>query len=152
MDLKEVKGKLIELIKEDLKKKIQEMQRDFQLARESRNSDTKSSAGDKFETGREMMQKEMDKCSMMIDLYQNQWNIMDQIKIQNTSKFIDQGNLIFTDKGNYLLSIGLGKIELERESYFIISVDSPIGSLLKGKSIGDSIVFRDNSFKITNIF
>jgi hypothetical protein len=151
MDLKEVKVKLIELIKEDLKKKIQEMQRDFQLARESRNSDTKSSAGDKFETGREMMQKEMDKCSMMIDLYQNQWNTMDQIKIQNTSKFIDKGSLIFTDKGNYLLSIGLGKIELERESYFIISIDSPIGSLLKGKSIGDIIVFRDNNIKITNI-
>jgi hypothetical protein len=152
MDLKEVKVKLIELIKEDLKKKIQEMQRDFQLARESRNSDTKSSAGDKFETGREMMQKEMDKCSMMIDLYQNQWNTLDQIKLKNRSKFVDQGSLILTDKGNYLLSIGLGKIEVERESYFIISIDSPIGSLLKGKSIGDSIVFRDNSFKITNIF
>lgn len=151
MDLKEVKGKLIELIKEDLKKKIQDMQRDFQLARESRNSDTKSSAGDKFETGRQMMQKEMDKCSMMIDLYQNQWNTLDQIKLQNTPKFIDQGSLILTDKGNYLLSIGLGKIELERESYFIISVDSPIGSLLKGKSIGDKIVFRENSIKITNI-
>jgi len=152
MDLKEVKVKLIELIKEDLKKKIEEMQKDFQLARESRNSDTKSSAGDKFETGREMMQKEMDKCSMMIDLYQNQWNTLDQIKLQNNSKFIDQGSLIFTDKGNYLLSIGLGKIELEQQSYFIISIDSPIGSLLKGKSIGDTIVFRDNSFKITNIF
>jgi hypothetical protein len=151
MDLKEVKVKLIELIKEDLKKKIQEMQRDFQLARESRNSDTKSSAGDKFETGREMMQKEMDKCSMMIDLYQNQWNTLDQIKLQNTSKLIDQGSLILTDKGNYLLSIGLGKIEVERESYFIISIDSPIGSLLKGKSIGDIIVFRDNNIKITNI-
>jgi hypothetical protein len=151
MDLKEVKVKLIELIKEDLKKKIQEMQRDFQLARESRNSDTKSSAGDKFETGREMMQKEMDKCSMMIDLYQNQWNTLDQIKLQNTSKLIDQGSLILTDKGNYLLSIGLGKIEVERESYFIISIDSPIGSLLKGKGIGDIIVFRDNNIKITNI-
>ena len=151
MDLKEVKVKLIELIKEDLKKKIQEMQRDFQLARESRNSDTKSSAGDKFETGREMMQKEMDKCSMMIDLYQNQWNTLDQIKLQNTSKLIDQGSLILTDKGNFLLSIGLGKIEVERESYFIISIDSPIGSLLKGKSIGDTIVFRDNNIKITNI-
>jgi hypothetical protein len=151
MDLKEVKVKLIELIKEDLKKKIQEMQRNFQLARESRNSDTKSSAGDKFETGREMMQKEMDKCSMMIDLYQNQWNTLDQIKLQNTSKLIDQGSLILTDKGNYLLSIGLGKIEVERESYFIISIDSPIGSLLKGKSIGDIIVFRDNNIKITNI-
>jgi hypothetical protein len=151
MDLKEVKVKLIELIKEDLKKKIQEMQRDFQLARESRNSDTKSSAGDKFETGREMMQKEMDKCSMMIDLYQNQWNTLDQIKLKNRSKFVDQGSLILTDKGNYLLSIGLGKIEVERESYFIISIDSPIGSLLKGKSIGDIIVFRDNNIKITNI-
>jgi hypothetical protein len=151
MDLKEVKVKLIELIKEDLKKKIQEMQRDFQLARESRNSDTKSSAGDKFETGREMMQKEMDKCSMMIDLYQNQWNTLDQIKLKNRSKFVDQGSLILTDKGNYLLSIGLGKIELERESYFIISIDSPIGSLLKGKGIGDIIVFRDNNIKITNI-
>jgi hypothetical protein len=151
MDLKEVKGKLIELIKENLKKKIQDMHKDFQLARESRNSDTKSSAGDKFETGREMMQKEMDKCSMMIDLYQNQWNTMDQIKIQNTSKLIDQGSLIMTDKGNYLLSIGLGKIELDRESYFIISLDSPIGSLLKGKGIGDKIIFRDNAIKITNI-
>jgi hypothetical protein len=151
MDLKEVKVKLIELIKEDLKKKIQEMQRDFQLARESRNSDTKSSAGDKFETGREMMQKEMDKCSMMIDLYQNQWNTLDQIKLKNRSKFVDQGSLILTDKGNYLLSIGLGKIEVERESYFIISIDSPIGSLLKGKGIGDIIVFRDNNIKITNI-
>jgi hypothetical protein len=151
MDLKEVKVKLIELIKEDLKKKIQEMQRDFQLARESRNSDTKSSAGDKFETGREMMQKEMDKCSMMIDLYQNQWNTLDQIKLKNRSKFVDQGSLILTDKGNYLLSIGLGKIELEQQSYFIISIDSPIGSLLKGKSIGDIIVFRDNNIKITNI-
>lgn len=151
MDLKEIKVKLIELIKEDLKEKIQEIQRDFQLARESRNSDTKSSAGDKFETGREMMQKEMDKCSMMIDLYQNQWNIMNQIKPLNKSKIADLGSLLLTDKGNYLLSFGLGKIEMNKESFFVISLDSPIGSLLKGKVIGDKILFRNNSIEIKNI-
>ncbi|MFM6948625.1 MAG: 3-oxoacyl-ACP synthase [Aquirufa sp.] len=150
MDWKVVKGKLIELIKEDLKQKIQEMERDFQLARESRNSDTKSSAGDKFETGREMMQKEMDKCAMMIDLYKNQLTIMDQIK-QKTSILADQGSLIITDKAQYLLSIGLGKVILENQTYFIISADSPIGSLLKGKSIGHKIKFRDNSFEILQI-
>ena len=151
MDLKEIKVKLIELIKEDLEKKIQEMQRDFQLARESRNSDTKSSAGDKFETGREMMQKEMDKCSMMIDLYKIQLSTMNQIKEEKTSQLVEQGSLIVTNKANYLLSIGLGKMELERQPYFIISIDSPIGSLLKGKSVGDKINFRDNTIEIINI-
>jgi hypothetical protein len=151
MDLKKVKVKLIELIKEDLEKKIQEMERDFQLARESRNSDTKSSAGDKFETGREMMQKEIDKCSMMIDLYKIQLSTMNQIKEEKTAQLAEQGSLIVTNKGNYFLSIGLGKIELERQFYFVISTDSPIGALLKGKKIGDKVIFRDNSIEIKQI-
>ncbi|MHA8066369.1 3-oxoacyl-ACP synthase [Aquirufa sp. ROCK2-A2] len=151
MQSKELKGKLIDLIKEDLKKKIEEMKRDFQLARESRNSDTKSSAGDKFETGREMMQKEMDKCAMMIDMHQLQLNTMDQIKELKTSTKIEKGSLIQTNQGNYLLSIGLGKLELEGKPYFVISTDSPIGSLLKGKKTGDKIVFRGNTIEILQI-
>jgi len=45
----------------DLDKRIKSAKEFIESAKESRDNDTKSSAGDKFETGREMMQMEIDK-------------------------------------------------------------------------------------------
>jgi hypothetical protein len=55
-----------------LQERMEQGQKDYHLAKESRDSDTKSSAGDKFETGREMMQREMDKISATLDMQKSQ--------------------------------------------------------------------------------
>jgi peroxiredoxin family protein len=59
--MKSKKSEIHANLRSILEKTLEEAQREYVLAKESRDSDTKSSAGDKFETGREMMQKEMDK-------------------------------------------------------------------------------------------
>jgi hypothetical protein len=125
--------------------------KDYELAKESRDSDTKSSAGDKFETGREMMQREMDKISASIDQSKNQLNFLSKINLNRPYSTVDLGCLIITDQGIYYISIGLGKVEINAEIIYAISLDSPIGQLLKGKRVGDELEFRGKTLKINQL-
>ena len=125
--------------------------KDYELAKESRDSDTKSSAGDKFETGREMMQREMDKISASIDQSKNQLNFLSKINLNRPYSTVDLGCLIITDQGIYYISIGLGKVEINAEIIYAISLDSPIGQLFKGKRVGDILEFRGKTFKINQL-
>ena len=125
--------------------------KDYELAKESRDSDTKSSAGDKFETGREMMQREMDKISASIDQSKNQLNFLSKINLNRPCSTVDLGCLIITDQGIYYISIGLGKVEINAEIIYAISLDSPIGQLFKGKRVGDILEFRGKTLKINHL-
>ena len=125
--------------------------KDYELAKESRDSDTKSSAGDKFETGREMMQREMDKISASIDQSKNQLNFLSKINLNRPYSTVDIGCLIITDQGIYYISIGLGKVEINAEIIYAISLDSPIGQLFKGKRVGDELEFRGKTLKINQL-
>lgn len=125
--------------------------KDYELAKESRDSDTKSSAGDKFETGREMMQREMDKISASIDQSKNQLNFLSKINLNRPYSIVDIGCLIITDQDIYYISIGLGKVEINAEIIYAISLDSPIGQLFKGKRVGDILEFRGKTLKINHL-
>ena len=125
--------------------------KDYELAKESRDSDTKSSAGDKFETGREMMQREMDKISASIDQSKNQLNFLSKINLNRPYSIVDLGCLIITDQDIYYISIGLGKVEINAEIIYAISLDSPIGQLFKGKRVGDELEFRGKTLKINQL-
>jgi transcription elongation GreA/GreB family factor len=130
---------------------ILQAKRDYELAKDSRDSDTKSSAGDKFETGREMMQREMDKISASIDQYKNQVSLLSKINLTRSYPVVDLGSLITTDQGHYFVSIGLGKVEISDESIMVISLESPMGQLLKGKRTGDTFSFREKNITINQI-
>lgn len=145
------KVEIHETILKLLTNSIVQAKKDYELAKESRDSDTKSSAGDKFETGREMMQREMDKISASIDQSKNQVNFLSKINIYRNYSIADVGCLMKTDQGIYYISIGLGKIEINAESIYAISLDSPIGQLFKGKRVGDILEFRGKTFKINQL-
>jgi len=145
------KVEIHETILKLLTNSILQATRDYELAKESRDSDTKSSAGDKFETGREMMQREMDKISASIDQSKNQLNFLSKINLNRSYSIVDLGCLITTDQGIYYISIGLGKVEINAEIIYAISLDSPIGQLLKGKRVGDELEFRGKTLKINQL-
>lgn len=134
-----------------LLKEIEEGQKAFLLAQESRNSDTKSSAGDKFETGREMMQREMDKISMWIDLNQNHLTNLAKINFDRVSELVILGSLIRTENIDYLLGIGVGRIDIEGRNVFSISPESPIGIQFRGKKVGDLIELMGKKIEIKHI-
>ncbi len=114
-------------------------------------SETKSSAGDKHETGRAMLQLEMEKASQQIAVVQQMKEVLHRIKTSETSDVVRLGSLVHTDKGTYYLTISIGTVSVENETYFIISSSSPIGKLLLGKEVNDVIQFNGKQIKITQI-
>jgi transcription elongation GreA/GreB family factor len=111
-------------------------------------SDTKSSAGDKHETGRAMVQQELDKLeeqhAKLIALQQE----LERVPVERVFDRVAFGSLVLTDQGTYFVSIGLGRIELDGGSCFAISLASPIGQALKDKRAGDAIILNGRSIAI----
>ena len=106
-------------------------------------SETKSSAGDKHETGRAMIQLEMEKAGQQLTIVHQMKEILNKISLENTSEVICLGSLIITNKANYYLAISAGKITVEGMDYFAVSTNSPIGKQLLGKKVRAIIPFNN---------
>ena len=51
----------------------------------------------------------------------------------------------------FFISTGWGRIQIQDENYYVISIESPIGRLLKNKKEGDSIQFRNIAYDILSV-
>ncbi len=145
------KAEIHSVILQHLEERMEQGRKDFQLAKESRDSDTKSSAGDKFETGREMMQREMDKISAALDMQKNQLTRVQRISLNENKTRIGIGSYITTDAENYYVSVGLGKLTCRETAFYAISADSPLGELLMGKQVNDIIELRGRKITLKSI-
>ena len=114
-------------------------------------SETKSSAGDKHETGRAMLQLEMEKASQQLEGIAQMKTILAKTDVIKPSKNARLGSVIITEKGNYFLSISAGQLTVKNTTYFAVSVASPIGKLLLGKQAHELLIFNGTSVKITKV-
>ncbi len=117
----------------------------------SRNNETKSSAGDKYETGRAMMQFELEKNQIQLNQLLKQKYELLQIKANKIYKTADFGALVITNRGNYFISAGVGKCTIDNQICYAVSLASPIGKFLQGKTIGEKATFNGQYFEITGI-
>ena len=65
---------------------------------------------------------------------------------------VEHGACVVTDRQNFLLSIGAGKFMVGNRVFFAISAQTPIYMALKGKRVGEGIVFNGQSQTIKEIF
>jgi transcription elongation GreA/GreB family factor len=120
-----------------LNQKIEDLNLALANINEAANNETKSSAGDKHETSRAMMQLEQEKLGKQLKELQEQRSELEKIDISKPSLQISKGTLIQSDKGFLFISIGLGKIIVEEKTVFAISPQSPLGIKLLGKKEND---------------
>ena len=146
-----IKELLYQQLKITLEQKQQSAKIALDSAIESRDNETKSSAGDKHETGRAMMQIEQARNEAQLRKIIGLKNELQQINIQQISDNIVLGSLVRTTRGNYFLSIGLGKFILREETYYAISTAAPIGQLLLNKKVGDNLTFQEKKFSVKAI-
>jgi len=130
------------------RKRIQNTIRDIQ---ESLTSETKSTAGDKHETGRAMLQLEREKAGAQLAEVQKIQEVLAKVTISQSSETIRLGSLVETSQGSYFLSISVGKLTVANQSYFVIATNTPIGKLLLGSKIGDHLQFNGKDFVIKSV-
>ena len=150
--LTEIKKELYNQCKSFVNKRLQTVDAIISSNQKALQSETKSSAGDKHETGRAMLQLEMEKGGKQLVGIQQMKTVLSKIDVSKTTKIAHLGSVIETNKINYFLSVSVGKLSVCNKDFFAISVVSPIGKLLLGKQINDEFVFNGNKIKITNIY
>ena len=115
------------------------------------DQESKSSAGDKHETGRAMLHLEMEKASRQLSEAIKMKETLQKISLGHVSKKIKLGSLIETDQGNFFLSVSVGPLEIQNETYFAVSTDSPVGQLLLGQETGATIEMGPKKFVIFKV-
>ena len=113
---------------------------------ESFDSETKSSAGDKHETGRAMLQIDLEKALYQLSEIQKIKDILRMVDVNKSSETVRLGSVVFTSKSNYFIAISAGNISIKDQQFYAIATDTPIGMLLMGKKVGDECVFRDKIY------
>jgi hypothetical protein len=136
---------------EHIDQRIQLIEQTLSSVQESRNNETKSSVGDKYETGRAMMQIEEEKNRAQLVQALAVKNELMQIDISDQTTHVLPGSLVITNKGKYFIAIGIGKIEIENVLFYCVSRFSPIGTQLIGKISGEEIEFNGKHIRIDEV-
>ena len=114
-------------------------------------SDAKGSAGDKHETALSMMHLEQEKLNQKLAEIIGQKNSIDKIDADAIHTKVALGSLVQTNEMLFYISAALPKIQLENKTIIAVSPQSPLGSQLIGKSLGDEVLINNNRFQIKAI-
>lgn len=144
----DLKKELYRLCDESIQQRIDHAYDALKLAQESANDETKSSAGDKHETGRAMAQLEAEKANAQLDQAMNLKHQLEKLDPSTHTEKVVVGSLVICKTARFLLTVSAGTLKHDGQTYFAISADSPIGKLLLGKSKGDSISFNGITHEI----
>jgi transcription elongation GreA/GreB family factor len=149
--MSQIKQQLHQSCADLLLSRIRDVEQAMHAVQTDAFEETKSSAGDKYETGRAMSHLEMEKLAGQLAEFVKSKNILDKIDPQRTSDIVQAGSIVRTNDNHYYIAISLGQILIEGKQYLCISPASPLGQVLLGKRKGDSITFRNQRFKIIDI-
>lgn len=114
-------------------------------------SESKSSAGDKHETGRAMLQLEMEKLGQQYQTVLVQKQALQKIDLA-PKKTVQVGSLVFANNMYYFLATSIGQVVCKNNKVMVVSASSPIGKVLIGKNKGANLHFNNTSITITAIF
>lgn len=152
MNWNKIKEEAVSLAIQQASERLDALRAEMDALNTSSEADTKSSMGDKYETGREMIQQERGKIAMQLAECEKQLQMLSAITEKGVEayKSVEAGSLVVTEKANYLISVAIGLIK-SSETVFFLSPLAPIGQQLLGKKEGDQVIFNGQSITIKQI-
>lgn len=134
-----------------LTERIEQAATAMQEAQNSANSETKSSAGDKYETGRAMAHLDKERHTRRHAAALDALTRLQRLRPDGGMTEIELGALVQTNVGWYYLTVGIGEVEIEDAAVQVVSPESPIGSLLLELEVGDMDDFRGREIEVLSV-
>ena len=142
---------LVDYCEQFVQNQIAHIQEAINSAKKASNNEAKSSAGDKHETGKSLMQLEQENNAQHLLNMQSQLRVISLIKNYSPNHTVALGSLVETSNGLYFIALGIGKVEIENCPVFVISPGAPIGKLLLKKKQGASFKLGEKTVVINQI-
>lgn len=143
------KQEIIDVLHQKTTEKIQGLEKLIDETRAS-NNDTKSSMGDKYETGREMLQQQINNLQIQLNEVMKQQAFLKSIVAKSSQK-AEKGAVVSTERGVFFISVSLGEITLNDYKIMCISPESPLAKAMNGKSVNDIFTLNNVNHTIINI-
>ncbi|GAB1308277.1 hypothetical protein KH5_09600 [Urechidicola sp. KH5] len=146
----ELKQRLYNYCQQFVQTKLDTLERRIDSLKGDLNSETKSSAGDKHETGRAMLQLEMEKSGAQLQEALQMKGQLERINLE-ASEVVRLGSLVQTNTAAYFIAISAGQIAVDGNLFFAVSANSPIGKELLGRAVNDEFSFAERKIRIKKI-
>lgn len=147
----ETKTALFALCEAYVQQRINNARQAMESAQEAANSESKSSAGDKYETGRAMAQLERDRNAQLLAEAQKIVGDLARLNIEKKYETAQPGSVVTTNRGRFFISIGAGKLVSDGVDYVAVSPASPIGMALSGRKAGEMITFNKLAYNVQDV-
>lgn len=142
------KEELLEELHKAIHRRINEASKILDEVQESVDSESQSTAGDKHDTSRELMQQERNKAAQNLQNQIAMDGLLIQLKNTASSNVITFGSLVLTSIGWIFIGLPLGKITFEKCDVLCVSGNSPMAKLLVNGKAGGCIEINNNSIEI----
>ena len=123
----------------------------MESAQESANSESKSSAGDKYETGRAMAQLERDRYAQLLAEARKMEQELTRLNVDKQYDTAQPGSLVTTNRGAFFISISAGKLAIDGLNCFAVSPASPVAAALTSHRAGDVVTFNKLAYQVLSV-
>lgn len=142
------KPELLEKVRQTLGEKKDALQLMILDLQAGLANDTKSSAGDKYETSREMSNQELEKIGIQLHETNRQLALLKQLEQVTASSAVVTGSLVTASNGMFLIGIPAGTISIEETTVFCVSANAPLAQAFLHKKAGESFMYKGNTLLI----
>lgn len=145
------KREVVEWARARFRQQIDELENHIRTVQQSANAESKSSMGDKYETGRAMAQNEVFLLSSQLENQKREFGKFEATDFVTVRPECGAGSLVQTASAWFLLSAGLGKVTVAGGTVMCISLDSPLGQALLGKQAGEEFSVNGQENRVLNV-
>lgn len=132
--------------------RLEELEQHILTVQQSANQESKSSMGDKYETGRAMAQNEVFMLRTQHENLKQEFARFEGTDFNQQREECAAGSLVQTGNGWFLLSAALGKVPVTGQAVMCISLDSPLGKALLGRKKKESFSVNGKEGRVLEIF
>jgi len=142
--------------------RIEAARRQMDLAQESANNEEKSSAGDKYETGRAMGHLQQEMYARQQAEYERELAALQQVRTDTLCIMATPGAFIQCPGiasertsgsfSGFFIVAGLGKQTVDGNTILFVSPGAPLTKTLQNKKAGDTFIFNGRTLSIEDIF
>ena len=142
----------LELMDAGVQDALNRLQADMVALQESRQADTKSSAGDKHETARAMVDQELQQLNQQRERARRNQSEL-QALTDAPCEVAARGAAVETDRIIYFISISFGKLPVEGvKPVYALSPVSPAAQAMLGKRAGDVFEINGVRYAILQVY
>lgn len=124
----------------------------FEELQGSLEGESKSTAGDKHETGRAMVQMEMEQAAGRLSRVEGmirQWHALEPARGRQE---VRPGAVVTTDQGGFVMGVAWGTFDVPKaEAWRAISADAPLAQAMRAASPGSTVEFRGRIWQIISV-